>query len=123
MAFVILLINRLVSLKITTLSWIKSYISQLVLWKCLYTETSQCRNATKTGFQEFPFFWGEIPQNWKMLRDFQIFLRRFQIFKVVVFPFFLRHFRFLRRFCFLKKVFKFYFVEAFPLYFEAFPFF
>ena len=45
-------------------------------WKCL-----------KTGFEEFPFFW-EIPQNWKMLRDFRIFLRRFLIFKVAVFPLF-----------------------------------
>ena len=58
-----------------------------VLWKRLNTETSQCGNASKTGFEEFPFFW-EIPQNWKMLRDFRIFLRRFLIFKVEVFPLF-----------------------------------
>ena len=58
-----------------------------VLWKRLNTETSQHRNASKTGFEEFPFFW-EIPQNWKMLRDFRIFLRRFLIFKVEVFALF-----------------------------------
>jgi len=29
----------------------------------------------------------------------------------------------LRRFRFLKKVLKLYFVEAFPVFFEAFPFF
>ena len=54
----------------------------------LNTETSQRGNASKTGFEE-------IPQNWKMLRDFRILLRRFLIFKV----------------------------EVFPLFFEAFPFF
>ena len=61
------------------------FLSKNLLWKRLNTETSQRGNASKTGFEEFPFFW-EIPQNWKMLRDFRIFLRRFLIFKVEVFP-------------------------------------
>ena len=77
----------------------------------------------KPVLRNFCFF-GEIPQNWKMLRDFRIFLRRFLIFKVEVFPLFFEAFPlFLRHFRFLKKVLKLYFVEAFPLFFEAFPFF
>ena len=71
----------------------------------------------KPVFRNLRFFW-EISQNGKILRDFRIFLRRFLIFKVEVFPLFI-----LRRFRFLKKVLKLYFVEAFPLFFEAFPFF
>ena len=77
-----------------------------VLWKRLNTETSQRGNASKTGFEEFPFFGGEIPQNWKMLRHFRIFLRRFLIFKVEVFPLFLRRFRFFGAFQFFQKTFK-----------------
>jgi len=30
-----------------------------VLWKRLNTETSQRGNASKTGFEEFPFFFGK----------------------------------------------------------------
>ena len=41
----------------------------------------------KQVLRNFRFFW-EIPQNWKMLRDFRKFLRRFLIFKVEVFPLF-----------------------------------
>ena len=33
-------------------------VSKTVLWKRLNTETSQRGNASKTGFEEFPFFWG-----------------------------------------------------------------
>ena len=71
-----------------------------MLWKRLNTETSQRGNTSKTGFQEFPFFW-EISQNGKILRDFRIFLRRFLIFKVEVFPLSI-----LRRFRFFEKSFK-----------------
>ena len=47
----------------------------------------------KPVLRNFRFFW-EIPQNWKMLRDFRIFLRRFLIFKVEVFPLFFEVFLF-----------------------------
>ena len=33
--------------------------NNLVLWKRLNTETSQHGNASKTGFEEFPFFFGK----------------------------------------------------------------
>ena len=96
-----------------------------LVWKRLNTGTSQCGNASKTGFEEFPVLFWEIPQNWQMLRDFRKFLRCFLIFKVEVFPLFFWCVSvfFLRRFRFLKKLLKLYFVEAFPLFFETFPFF
>ena len=34
-------------------------VSKTVLWKRLNTETSQRGNASKTGFEEFPFFLGK----------------------------------------------------------------
>ena len=35
-----------------------NYSSKTVLWKRLNPETSQRGNASKTGFEEFPFFLG-----------------------------------------------------------------
>ena len=47
----------------------------------------------KPVLRNFRFFW-EIPQNWKMLRDFRIFLRRFLKFKIGVLPLFFEVFPF-----------------------------
>ena len=116
-------------------------------------ETPQHGNnlTGKYLFREISGLFWEIPQNWKKLRDFWIFMRRFLIFKVEVFTFF-EAFPFFRCFCFLKsfltlfswgvfsfflrrfhfffeafplyeKTFKLYVVETFPLFLEAFPFF
>ena len=63
-------------------------------------ETPHHGNASKTGFEEFPFYFGKFLKTGKGVRTFRIFLRRFPIFKVEVFPLF-----FLRRFRFKKKLF------------------
>ena len=111
------------------------------------------RKGLKNQFSGISIFFWKIPQNWKMLRDFRIFLRRFLIFKVEVFPLFFRRFRFfwgisvffkafpffqktfktlfcwgisffLRRFRFLKKVWKLYFeLRRFLFFLRHFCFF
>ena len=84
------------------LRWVQTVRSahrnfQLIIQNVLYMhgamETPQhvnvsTRKCLKNRFWGISVFWGEIPQNWKMLRDFRIFLRRFLIFKVEVFPLF-----------------------------------
>ena len=117
---------------------------------CSYTLPGWCYGNASTRKRlnaEISVFFWEIPQNWKMLRDFRIFLRRFLIFKVEVFPLFfwgvsvffwgvsvfwkkfynfnlLRRFLFfLRRFLFFLRRFRF-LKKVLKLYFvEAFPLF
>ena len=107
----------------------KCFQTIIIPWDCYGAmETPQhgnvsTRKCLKNRFWGISVFLGEIPQNWKMLRDFRIFLRRFLIFKVEVFPLFFEAFPlFLRHFRFLKKVLKLYFVEAFPLFLRRFCF-
>ena len=41
------------------MSTIQDVELMMVLWKSLNTETSQRGNASKTSFEEFPFFFGK----------------------------------------------------------------
>ena len=51
-------------------------VSKTVLWKRLNTETSQRGNASKTGFEDFMFFWGN-PSKLKNVEGFPIIFEAF----------------------------------------------
>ena len=73
------------------------------------------------------YFWGISQYFWgiseKFLRRFRFLKKVLKLYFVEAFPLFLRRFRFfLRRFRFLKKLLKLYFVEAFPLFLRRFRF-
>ena len=94
----------------------------LVLWKRLTTETPHRGNASKTAFEEFPFYYGKSLKTGKGWGISEYFWGVSQYLKLRCFLFFLRRFRFfLRRFRLKKKKFKLYLGEGFPLFFEAFP--
>ena len=85
-----------------------------VLWK------RPPRKCLKNCFWGISVLFWEIPQNWKRVRDFRIFLRGFPIFKVEVFPLFFSGISaFFWDVSVLKKVFKLYLVEAFPPLFKG----